>query len=98
MFEYKTIQQYHHALKQEETSCADVTRYFLNQIEKKRHLNAFVHIFGEEALQQARRLDENRKAGKTQGKLHGVVIAIKDVICYKDHPVSASSAIMKNFQ
>jgi aspartyl-tRNA(Asn)/glutamyl-tRNA(Gln) amidotransferase subunit A len=31
------------------------------------------------------------------GKLHGVVIALKDVICYKDHPVSAASRILQNF-
>jgi aspartyl-tRNA(Asn)/glutamyl-tRNA(Gln) amidotransferase subunit A len=98
LFEYTTIQQYHYALKQEEISCADITRYFLNQIEKKKHLNAFVHVFSKEALLQAQQLDEKRKSGKPAGKLHGVVIAIKDVICYKDHPVSASSAILKNFQ
>ena len=31
------------------------------------------------------------------GKLHGVVIAIKDVICYKDHKISAASTMLKNF-
>ena len=31
------------------------------------------------------------------GKLHGVVIGIKDVIAYKDHPLSASSKILKGF-
>ncbi len=31
------------------------------------------------------------------GKLHGVVIALKDVICYKDHKVTAASGMLKNF-
>ena len=31
------------------------------------------------------------------GKLHGVVVGIKDVIAYKDHPLSASSDILKGF-
>ena len=31
------------------------------------------------------------------GKLHGVVIGIKDVIAYKDHPLTASSGILKGF-
>ena len=97
MFEYRTIQQYHHALKQDEISCIDTVRHYLSRIQEKKHLNAFVHVFSDEALQKARQLDEKRKAGKPTGKLHGVVIAIKDVICYKDHPVSASSAILKNF-
>ena len=34
-------------------------------------------------------LDAKLKAG-TAGKLAGMVISIKDMICYKDHPVSAS--------
>ena len=38
-----------------------------------------------------------RKAGRPIGKLHGVVIAIKDVICYKDHPLTAASNILQNF-
>jgi aspartyl-tRNA(Asn)/glutamyl-tRNA(Gln) amidotransferase subunit A len=31
------------------------------------------------------------------GKLHGVVVSIKDVICYKNHQVSAASKILNNF-
>jgi len=31
------------------------------------------------------------------GKLHGVVIGIKDVLCYKDHQVSAASHILENY-
>jgi len=56
-----------------------------------------VRTYDEEARETAKRLDKNRSDGKPQGKLHGVVIAIKDVICYKDHPVTAASDILKNF-
>ena len=45
----------------------------------------------------ASQLDEKRPSGKQTGKLHGVVISIKDVICYKDHPVTAASKILDNF-
>ena len=31
------------------------------------------------------------------GKLHGVIVAIKDVICYKGHKVSAASRILEGF-
>ena len=31
------------------------------------------------------------------GKLHGVVVGIKDVLCYKDHKVSAASKILENY-
>ncbi len=61
---------------------------------QKRHLNAYLQVYDEEALQLAAQLDAQRAAGKPLGKLHGVVIALKDVICYKDHPVSAASKIL----
>ena len=97
MVEYTTIDQYHLALTQGSTSCAEVVHHYLSRIEKSKHLNAFVHVFAEEAIQKASALDERRKAGNAIGKLHGVVIAIKDVICYKGHPLTAASGILKNF-
>ena len=97
MFEYTSINQYRHALAQGKISCTEVVRHYLSQIEKVKHLNAFVHVFADEALQKAAELDEKRKSGNNPGKLHGVVIAIKDVICYKGHPLSAASGILKNF-
>ena len=97
MFAYTSIDQYQHALTQGKTSCQEAVRHYLFEIENSKHLNAFVHVFAEEALQKATALDEKRKAGNTTAKLHGVVIAIKDVICYKDHPLTAASGILKNF-
>jgi hypothetical protein len=82
LFEYTTIDQYHLALTQGNTSCTEVVHYYLSKIEKSKHLNAFIHVFADEAIQKASALDERRKAGKAIGKLHGVVI-IKDVIVIK---------------
>jgi aspartyl-tRNA(Asn)/glutamyl-tRNA(Gln) amidotransferase subunit A len=97
LFEHTSIDQYQLALAQGKTSCTETVRHYLSEIEKAKHLNAFVHVFADEALQKATELDEKRKGGKPLGKLHGVVIAIKDVICYKDHPLSAASGILKDF-
>jgi len=97
LYSYVTIQQYHSDLLKGHTSCVIAVKYYLQQIEKKNHLNAFTQVYGEEALKLALSLDNKRKSGQPLKKLHGVVIAIKDVICYKDHPVTAASAILKNF-
>ena len=97
MFEYTSINKYHFALAQGETSCIEAVRHYLAKIESKKHLNAFVHVFEKEALKKASELDKQRSSGNAIGKLHGVVIAIKDVICYKDHPLSAASGILKDF-
>ena len=97
MFEYTSINQYQLALTQGKSSCVEAVRHYLSEIEKSKHLNAFVHVFADEAIQKATALDEKRKAGNVIGKLHGIIIAIKDVICYKDHPLTAASGILKNF-
>ena len=52
-----------------------------------------MEVFAEHALQRAVQLDEQQ----VQGKLHGVVIGIKDNICYKGHKASAASKILANF-
>ena len=97
MFEFTSIQQYHSSLKQGTTSCLLAVEHFLRQIEATQQLNAFIQVYASEALEKARQLDIQRNAGNPIGKLHGVVIGIKDVIAYKDHPLSASSNILKNF-
>jgi aspartyl-tRNA(Asn)/glutamyl-tRNA(Gln) amidotransferase subunit A len=98
MFLYKDIQQYHLDLTRNKISCEDAVQYYLQQINANKKLNAFTEVFADEALSQARLLDEKRKSREPLKKLHGVVIAIKDVICYKDHRVTASSKILEGFK
>ena len=98
MFLFRDIKQYHQNLINNQTNCVDAVSYYLQQIEKNKQLNAFVEVFAEEAIQQARLLDEKRRTGESLKKLHGVVVAIKDVICYKDHYVTASSKILQGFK
>lgn len=70
---------------------------FLERIRSEKHLNAFVEVFEQEAIERAEMLDQRRLSGAPTGKLHGVVVGIKDVICYKDHRISASSSILEGF-
>jgi aspartyl-tRNA(Asn)/glutamyl-tRNA(Gln) amidotransferase subunit A len=97
LFEFSSIKQYHADLREEKTSCLQVIEYYLGQINSKKHLNAFIEVYCDEALARARMLDDKRRSGAAIGKLHGVVIGIKDVICYKGHRISASSKILKDF-
>ena len=78
-------------------SCLEAVEYFLKKIGSNKNLNAFVEVYKEESLHRAKYLDEKRLSGEITGKLHGVVIAIKDVICYKDHKVTAASRMLENF-
>lgn len=95
---FQSIAQFHNDLLQGSTSCVATVTHYLQQIEANKHLNAFTEVYADEALQQAAVLDEKRKSGGPLKKLHGVVISIKDVICYKGHTVTASSKILEGFK
>lgn len=79
------------------TTVVDIVQGYLNAIEAQTQLNAFVEVFAEEALEEAQKIQEKVSKG-TAGKLAGVVIGIKDNLCYKGHMVSASSKILQNFE
>ena len=98
MFLFKDIKQYHTELDNNQTNCVEVVKRCLQLIEENKDLNAFTEVYTEEALQKAIELDEKRKTGNPLKKLHGVIIAIKDVICYKDHTVTAASKILEGFK
>jgi len=97
LFEYSSIDKFQQSLLQGNNTCMESLKHYLEKIKNAKHLNAFVQVFKEEAMQQAAKLDQKRKSGASIGRLHGVIVAIKDVICYKDHPVTAASTILKNF-
>ncbi len=87
MFSYQNISSYQQQLNEGKLNCIDAVAYYLKKI-KADNLNAIVDFYGDEAMERAKFLDEKRKSGKTTGKLHGVVVTIKDVIAYKDHKLS----------
>ena len=93
----KTIQQYHNEIATDKNGCENAVKKFLDKIDATKHLNAIIEVYDQESIERARELDIKRNNGMPTGRLHGVIIAIKDVICYKDHKVSASSNILKNF-
>lgn len=78
-------------------SCVERVNRFLTNIDAKKHLNVFLSVYGQEALARAAEVDfkiQHKKAGK----LAGLVIGLKDVLCYKDHPLQASSKILDGFE
>ncbi|TVR78618.1 MAG: Asp-tRNA(Asn)/Glu-tRNA(Gln) amidotransferase subunit GatA [Chitinophagaceae bacterium] len=78
-------------------SCIKIVNYFLQNIEKNKHLNAFNEVFSEEAIARAEVIDKKIK-DKSAGKMAGVVFGIKDILSYKGHKLEASSKILKNFE
>ncbi|MBC7758435.1 MAG: Asp-tRNA(Asn)/Glu-tRNA(Gln) amidotransferase subunit GatA [Phormidesmis sp. FL-bin-119] len=74
----------------------DLVTDYLKRIEERKELNAFLEVFSNEAISAAFTIQEKISAG-TSGKLAGMVIGIKDNICYANHKVSASSKILNDY-
>ncbi|MEP0714104.1 MAG: amidase family protein, partial [Algoriphagus sp.] len=85
------------SLEKKETDCRSIVHYYLNNIQTKAHLNAFVEVYEQSALEQADLIDQKLAKGNA-GKLAGMVIGIKDVLCYAGHEANASSKILAGFQ
>jgi aspartyl-tRNA(Asn)/glutamyl-tRNA(Gln) amidotransferase subunit A len=94
---YTPYPDYRAALEQGQATCLDTVRYFLVKIGEKKHLNAFLETYNQEALDRAADIDRRIASGNV-GRLAGMVIALKDNICYKGHGVSASSKILQGFE
>jgi aspartyl-tRNA(Asn)/glutamyl-tRNA(Gln) amidotransferase subunit A len=92
-----SIAAYHHSLAGLTDGCRQAVEHYLAEIEVHRNLNAFLEVYADEALARAKVLDEKRGSGQPLGKLHGVVIALKDVISYKDHTLSAGSKMLEHY-
>ena len=97
MFLFNNIDQYQASLLAGEQTCAQAVQHYLDQISKHQDLNAYLEVFAEDALVRAKELDQVSEKKQLVGKLHGVVVGIKDVLCYKDHKVSAASKILENY-
>jgi aspartyl-tRNA(Asn)/glutamyl-tRNA(Gln) amidotransferase subunit A len=93
MDSFASIQQ---KLFARDTTCFESVNIFLQKIKESSRLNSFVEVFHDEVLHQASKIDtkiQNRNAGR----LAGMIIGIKDNICYKDHCTEACSNMLKGF-
>ena len=98
MAKYTSLQQVQAAIQSGTTSCVELVDYYLTQIEAQASLNAYVEVYAEEALAKAKALDAQFKGDASKlGRLFGMVVAVKDVLCHKDHKVSAGSKILEGF-
>ncbi|HLW29861.1 MAG TPA: Asp-tRNA(Asn)/Glu-tRNA(Gln) amidotransferase subunit GatA [Brumimicrobium sp.] len=93
---YKTFTEIKAALEKGRT-VQEILQKYLESIKERDGLNAFLEVFEESAKKKALEVDEKIKNGNA-GRLAGMVIGIKDNICYKGHKVSAASKILEGFE
>lgn len=93
---YTTLESLQQLVKSGELDLTEIARKYINRIAELKHLNAFIEVFEEETLQKAEEIQQKIRAGKG-GKLAGMIIGIKDLICYEDHKVSAGSRMLADY-
>jgi aspartyl-tRNA(Asn)/glutamyl-tRNA(Gln) amidotransferase subunit A len=76
-------------------SPVEVTRAVLERLERLNpRLNAFLAIFAEQALEAAKRAEQEIVAGQPRGPLHGVPLALKDIFALRGVQVTAGSKVL----
>lgn len=97
MSKYRSLSAIRDAIGKAELSLTDLVQEYLGRIEAGRELNAFLEVYTDEAIQRASEVQTKLNEGRA-GKLAGMVIGIKDNICYRSHKVSAASRILEGFE
>jgi aspartyl-tRNA(Asn)/glutamyl-tRNA(Gln) amidotransferase subunit A len=97
MTELATISDLAPRLRRKEISSAEITRTCLERIATLNpKLNAFITVMEESALADARAADEGIARGEWRGPLHGIPIALKDLIDAAGVRTTAASALHKD--
>lgn len=92
-----TIAQAQDLLAKKEISSVELTRAFLERIDKYDNaISAFITVDPELALEQAEQADRMIAKGESQA-FTGIPVALKDVLCTKGVKTTCASKILENF-
>ena len=77
-------------------SSVEVCTQYIDRIKKfEKNVKAWVYFDKDKLLEKALEADDYRKSGKPLGPLHGLPIAVKDIIGTLDMPTSCGTSIRK---
>ncbi len=94
----KDISQLIDLMRKGQVTSEELTGEYLKNIDEKTlDKKVYKSLDREEALSQARSLDEKRRQGESLGKLAGILIAITEDISKKGLPTEAGSRILKGY-
>lgn len=94
-----TIAKIHELLVGKQASCTELTRQYLDAIEKDNGaLNAYVCVTGDEALKTAAAVDKKIAAGEEIGLLEGVPMSLKDNMSTKGILTTCCSKILTGYK
>jgi aspartyl-tRNA(Asn)/glutamyl-tRNA(Gln) amidotransferase subunit A len=82
-----------------QTTSTELTQAFLHQIDNHDgQVNAFLRYDAEQALARAAEIDQRRRAGKPLGRLAGLPVAIKDLLCTEGEETTCASRMLEHFK
>jgi len=85
------------AVQKKEVSPVELTEACLARIEKLNpSLNAFITVTGTAALEDARKAEAEITRGEWKGPLHGIPLAVKDLVETAGVKTTAASAVLKD--
>jgi len=91
-----SLEQLASKIKDAQLSSVDVCKAFIERIEKfDKEIKAWAHFDKKVLLEKAEEADEHRRSGKPLGSLHGVPVAVKDIIGTIDMPTECGTVIRK---
>ena len=91
-----SLEQLATKIKDAQLSSVDVCKAFIERIEKyEKDIKAWAHFDKKVLLEKAEEADEHRRSGKPLGSLHGVPVAVKDIIGTIDMPTECGTVIRK---
>ena len=83
-------------LKEGEISSVEVCKQYIDRIKEfEKDVKAWAHFDKKELLEKAEEADQYRKSGKPLGSLHGLPVAVKDIIGTLDMPTECGTVIRK---
>jgi amidase len=95
---FQTLSDTCRRLKSGELSSVAVTDHMISRIvEHDEKLKSYALLLVESAMGSAEQLDADRKAGKPLGPLHGVPIAIKDLLFTNGVATASGTQVMADF-
>ena len=74
-------------------SPVDLVQGCLDQIESRPRVNAFIIVLGDRALDEAATAEHEIRAGRWRGPLHGIPVAVKDLIDVAGTRTTSGSAV-----
>ena len=93
-----TVHELKEKLAKKEITVQEVTKAYVDRInDKEKDVGAFVTTLCDEALEEAKSIQEKIDAGEIKGELAGIPIGIKDNMCTKGIKTTCSSKILENF-